>query len=93
MPYLKAKLDTGARTSSLHAFDLESFDRDGAEWVRFEIHPWQRTTVDGVVAEAAVLAWRPVRSSSGKVDERPVVNTTLVIAGTSARGRGHLDPA
>jgi hypothetical protein len=81
--YLKAKIDTGARTSSLHAFDLERFDRDGTEWVRFEIHPWQRTTVDGVVAEARVSAWRPVRSSSGNIDERPVVTTTMVIAGTS----------
>ena len=51
--------------------------------MRFEIHPWQRTTADGVVAEAPVVAWRPVRSSSGKVDERPVVNTTMVIADTA----------
>ena len=78
--YLKAKIDTGARTSSLHAFDLEAFDRDGAQWARFEVHPWQRTTSGGVVVEAEIAAWRPVRSSSGKVDERPVVNTTLVIA-------------
>ena len=79
MHHVKAKLDTGARTSSLHAFDMEAFDRNGAEWVRFVIHPWQRSTVDEVVAEAAVIAWRPVRSSSGKVDERPVVNSALVI--------------
>lgn len=83
MDYLKAKIDTGARTSSLHAFDLERFDRDDTEWVRFEIHPWQRTTVDGIVAEARVAAWRPVRSSSGNIDERPVVTTTMVIAGTA----------
>ena len=83
MNYLKAKIDTGARTSSLHAFDLERFDRDGTEWVRFEIHPWQRTTVDGIVAEARVAAWRPIRSSSGNIDERPVVTTTMVIAGTA----------
>ena len=79
--FLKAKVDTGARTSSLHAFDLEPFDRDGREWVRFEIHPWQRTTDDATLAEAEVAAWRPVRSSSGKVDDRPVVHTTLAIAG------------
>ena len=59
------------------------FDRDGAEWVRFEIHPWQRTTVDAVVAEAAVATWRPVRSSSGKIDERPVVHDRRVVAGTA----------
>ena len=79
--HLKAKIDTGARTSSLHAFDLHTFDRDGAQWARFEIHPWQRSTAGGVVVEAEITAWRPVRSSSGKVDERPVVNTTLAIAG------------
>lgn len=79
--HLKAKVDTGARTSSLHAFDLEHFDRDGADWVRFEIHPWQRSVDDSVVAEAAVTATRDVKSSSGDVEHRPVVRTTVTIAG------------
>ena len=82
VPYVKAKLDTGARTSSLHAFELESFDRDGEEWVRFEIHPWQRSTNDPVVATAPVLAWRTIKSSSGRADDRPVVMTTVSLAGT-----------
>ena len=81
--HLKAKIDTGARTSSLHAFDLEWFDRDGAPWVRFEIHPWQRSTADAVVAEAAVASTRDVRSSSGEIGHRPVVHAPLTIAGTT----------
>lgn len=81
--HLKAKLDTGARTSSLHAFDLEWFDRGGTPWVRFEIHPWQRSTADAIVAETAVVATRDVRSSSGELDRRPVVEAMLVIAGTA----------
>lgn len=79
--HLKAKIDTGARTSSLHAFDLEWFDRAGSPWVRFEIHPWQRSTVDAVVAESPVLATRDVRSSSGEVEHRPVVRTNMSLAG------------
>ena len=80
VPHVKAKIDTGARTSSLHAFGLEWFDRDGGPWVRFQIHPWQRSTSDAVVAEAAVTATRDVRSSSGAVEHRPVVRTALVLA-------------
>ncbi len=83
--YLKAKLDTGARTSSLHAFALDTFDVDGDEWVRFEIHPWQRSTNDHVVATAPVLAWRAVKSSSGRADDRPVVMTSLSVADTTVR--------
>lgn len=79
--HLKAKVDTGARTSSLHAFGLEWFDLDGSPWVRFEVHPWQRSTADSVVAEAAVVATRDVRSSSGDVEHRPVVHTSIVLAG------------
>lgn len=79
--YLKAKIDTGARTSSLHAFGLEWFDLAGSPWVRFEIHPWQRSTDDSVIAEAAVIATRDVRSSSGDVDHRPVVHASIVLAG------------
>jgi hypothetical protein len=81
--HLKAKVDTGARTSSLHAFGLEWFDLHGSPWVRFEIHPWQRSTADSVVAEAAVVATRDVKSSSGDVEHRPVVHTTLLLAGRS----------
>ena len=79
--HLKAKIDTGARTSSLHAFGLEWFDRNGSPWVRFQIHPWQRSTADAVVAEGAVIATRNVRSSSGDVEHRPVVHAILVLAG------------
>ena len=79
--HLKAKIDTGARTSSLHAFGLEWFDRRGAPWVRFEIHPWQRSTEDSIVAEAPVIATRDIKSSSGEIDHRPVVHTTVAVAG------------
>ncbi len=79
--HLKAKIDTGARTSSLHAFGLEWFDRGETPWVRFEVHPWQRSTNDSVVAEAAVVATRDVKSSSGEIEHRPVVHTSLVLAG------------
>jgi len=81
--HLKAKVDTGARTSSLHAFGLEWFDRDGSPWVRFEVHPWQRSTADSVIAEAPVVATRDVKSSSGAVEHRPVVHTSVVLAGRS----------
>ncbi len=79
--HLKAKVDTGARTSSLHAFDLEWFQQGATPWVRFEIQPWQRSTDDAVVAEAPVVSTRDIKSSSGVVDHRPVVRTTLVIGG------------
>jgi hypothetical protein len=71
--WIKAKLDTGARTSALHAFDLEEFERDGQAWVRFSIHPWQRNADDAVTAELPVHDVRHVRSSSGHVQERYVV--------------------
>ncbi len=71
--WIKAKLDTGARTSSIHAFDLEPFERDGRTWVRFSIHPWQRSAEDAVTAELPVHDVRPVRSSSGHVQDRYVV--------------------
>ncbi|WP_179670067.1 ATP-dependent zinc protease family protein [Nocardioides thalensis] len=77
--WIKAKLDTGARSSALHAFDIEEIERDGKRWVRFEIHPWQRSSADSVVAELPVLDVRSVKSSTGHVQERYVVLLDLRI--------------
>jgi len=80
---IKAKVDTGARSSSLHAFDVQVFERDGAKWVRFQIHPIQHKDARSVEAEAKVLAFRSVRSSSGKAAVRPVILTTVELLGIS----------
>lgn len=81
VPWVKAKLDTGARSSSIHAFDIEEFERDGAPWVSFAIHPWQRSEVDTVRSELPVVDRRAIRSSTGHEDERLVVRTTIRVVG------------
>jgi len=78
---IKVKVDTGARSSSLHAFDVEDFVRDGASWVRFTVHPVQRSGDQVVSAEAPVLEYRRVRSSSGKASLRPVIVTSVSLLG------------
>jgi len=62
---IKAKVDTGARTSALHAFDVHFFRRAGRCMVRFKVHPLQRAAKPTVEAEAAVVDERTVRSSGG----------------------------
>lgn len=71
--WIKAKLDTGARTSAVHAFDIEEIARSGVPWVRFSIHPWQRSAEDAVTVELPIHDKRHVRSSSGHAEERYVV--------------------
>ena len=81
VPWIKAKLDTGAQTSSLHAFEVEEFSRNGADWVRFQVRPWQQTLDDGVPVECPVHDRRRVRSSSGHVEERVVILLPIVLMG------------
>ncbi len=76
---IKAKIDTGARTSAIHAWDIEHIDRDGEAWVRFSLHPRQRDDEHVVTAEARLVEEREVRSSNGDVENRCVVTTTLVL--------------
>ena len=73
VPWIKAKLDTGARSSAIHAFDLEEFEKDGDTWVRYSVHPWQKSDADAVDVESRVEDMRAVRSSSGHAEERYVV--------------------
>lgn len=81
IPWIKAKLDTGAQSSALHAYDTRVFVRDGTEWVRFRVRPWQESTEDEVVMECPVHDRRRVRSSSGHVQERFVVLMTVLLVG------------
>lgn len=78
---IKVKVDTGARSSSLHAYDLQEFERDGVKWIRFKVHPVQRKTNEVVQTEAEILEYRSVRSSSGKSTLRPVIITNIELLG------------
>ncbi len=80
---IKAKVDTGARSSSLHAFDLQEFEREGAKWVRFSVHPVQRKNTTTIQIEAPILEYRSVRSSSGRAARRPVVVTNITLLGVT----------
>jgi hypothetical protein len=74
---IKAKIDTGARTSALHAYHIEPFRRSGALWLRFELHTIQRSEGTKVVCEARAIDERAVRNSGGGVERRYIIRTLL----------------
>ncbi len=76
---VRAKIDTGARTASLHAFGLELFERDGIEFARFAIHPDHRSPGPAIIVESPVIGHRAVRNPGGRSEERPVIKTRLKI--------------
>lgn len=81
VPRIKAKIDTGARSSSLHAYEVTTFKRGGQRFVRFKVHPRQRNDKYEIAAEAEVLEIRSVRSSNGEVTDRPVIVTHVELFG------------
>ena len=77
---IKAKIDTGARTSALHAFKVEQVLRDGVPSLRFIVHPRRRRRRPEVVCEAPLVDRRVVVSSNGQREARYVIRTTIQIA-------------
>ncbi len=81
IPSIKVKIDTGARSSALHAFNVERFRRHGRTMLRFRVHPYQRDRTRTVVAEAELIDERRVRDSGGHSELRPVIATTAKLRG------------
>lgn len=79
IPAIKAKIDTGARTSALHAWKVEPFTRAGAPWVRFSLHPLQRDTELSIVCTAPVHDRRVVSDSGGHRERRYVIESAVAI--------------
>lgn len=81
VPAVKAKLDTGARSSAIHAFDIRTFRRRGRRWVRFGVHPLQRDNELVLACEAEVVDERRVVSSMGTSQKRLVIVTDVAVGG------------
>jgi hypothetical protein len=76
---IKAKVDTGARTSALHAFALHPLQEDGKDKIRFDIHPVQHNMMEVATCVADIVDRRWVTDSGGHREERYVILTTLAI--------------
>lgn len=76
---LRAKIDTGASTSSLHATEIETFERDGEQWVRFNAHLGSVVQLRHRRCEAPLVAMKTIKSSNGHAQTRYVIRTTLAL--------------
>ena len=79
LTWIKVKVDTGARTSALHAGNIDYFEKDGAEWVRFYLRSVAGSDETGDRCEAMVIEYREVTDSGGNTERRPVIRSTTVI--------------
>ena len=80
---VKARVDSGAKTSSIHAYNIEPFTRDSSQWVRFDLHPLQKSRRATIRCEAPVVDRRTIRSSNGTSEKRFVIKTPMTLNGAT----------
>ena len=83
IPAIKAKVDTGARTSALHAFFVEPFETEGIQMVRFGVHPLQKRLDIEIVCVAPVKDFREISDSGGHREMRYVIETEVLLGKSS----------
>lgn len=83
LPAIKAKVDTGALTSALHAFLIEPYSRDGQDMVRFLIHPMQRNQEFAVECHSPIHDFREVTDSGGHREMRYVIQSKISFGDSS----------
>ncbi len=79
LPAIKARVDSGAKTSSLHAFNIHQFEEDGKRYVHFDIHPIQNDRKTIQSCRGLVVDKREVKNSSGDKERRPVIKTPITL--------------
>jgi len=83
IPAIKARVDSGAKTSALHAKNIAPFIKDGQNWVKFDINPIQNNIKTIIPCEALLVDKRVVKSSSGFREQRFVIQTPLEIGNSN----------
>lgn len=83
IPAIKARVDSGAKTSALHAINIAPFIKEGENWVKFDINPIQNNLKTVIHCEALLIDKRIVKSSSGFREQRYVIQTNITIANDS----------
>lgn len=79
LPAIKARIDSGAKTSSLHAFNIHTFEEDGKKYVHFDIHPIQDNRKIIQSCRGLVVDRRDIKSSSGEKERRHVIKTAILL--------------
>jgi hypothetical protein len=83
IPGVKVKIDTGARTSALHAFMLEPFESNDGLWIKFGVNPLRKRKDIEVFTQARVIDERWVTDSGGHSEMRYVIETTVLLGNIS----------
>lgn len=79
IPIIKARVDSGAKTSALHAINIVSFVKNEEDWVRFDINPIQNNSKTIIHCQALLIDKRIVKSSSGFREQRFVIQSDLKV--------------